>query len=84
MIKVPYFKKEDWLKLKEISADSIPGTYESYINNLNRGLKEYNKNNDKIKKIAINVDELVEYLRLNNLSNISDNRAIYIYNKLSN
>ena len=84
MIKVPYFKKEDWLKLKETSLDTIPGTYESYINNLNKGLKEYNKDNDEIKRIAINVNELIKYLKSNNLPNISDNRAFYINEKITN
>jgi len=82
-IKVPYYSKENWEKLQLISLDSIPGTYESYINDMEKGLIEFNSENREIIRIEVDLDDMNKFLVLNNLPNISENRSYYIHSKIN-
>jgi len=83
-IYVPFYNEDNWKKLKQTSLDSIPGTYESYLSELENGLKKFNKRNKPIIRVEIKLDEMITFLSSNNLTNISDNRNLYINTMLNN
>ena len=77
-LKVPIFRRCDWLKLKASSMDDIPGTYDDYICKLNKRLAAYKRSDEVVREIEIDYEDMLAFLNLMGFSNIADNRARYI------
>lgn len=77
-ITVPIFRRDDWSRLKAASMDEISGTYDEYVHDMKKSLANYNKDNRQVIEVEIDFDDMTTFLSSHGLTNISDNRNLYI------
>jgi hypothetical protein len=78
LLRVPVYRREDWPRIKSLSADDIPGTYDDYSCELKRRLATYKEPNEVVIEVEVDYDDMLEFLRINSLENVADNRMLYI------
>ena len=66
---VAWYVPGQWKKLKEVSSDSLQleATYEEWISNAEKSIAELESKGMIIQRVNIEIDELVEWSKANNI-----------------
>lgn len=83
-IGVSWFQPEQWDRLKEISEDrdELDDTYEDWRRNANKAVQEIRSTGRVVKKVSIDLEELLIWCNENNLAVNGKSRAEYVSRKL--
>ena len=72
-----WFDEEQWKLLKELDPEGLDDTYEEWRNNASKAFSDFQRNGQRIRKIAIDSIKFKNWCEENNLETNGKARAEY-------
>jgi hypothetical protein len=84
VVGVAWYRAEQWQRLREISADrkELEDSYQEWVRNVERAIKELNRNGIQSVKVAVEVEELLKWCQSRNKPVNGEARADFVSEKL--
>jgi hypothetical protein len=81
---VAWYRPEQWQRLREISVDrdELDDTYQEWVRNVEKVIKELNRNGIQCVKVTVEVEELLHWCQSQNIPVNGEARSRYVTEKL--
>ncbi|RZD15564.1 MAG: hypothetical protein EVJ48_01550 [Candidatus Acidulodesulfobacterium acidiphilum] len=79
-IVIAWYKKDEYDKLLRVidDKDSMPSVYEVWLEIATATMQNLRKEGYNVKKVIVNIDELVDWCNVMKKENIAKNRALFV------
>ena len=79
-IVIAWYKKDEYDKLLRVidDKDSMPLNYDDWLEIATAAMENLRKEGHNVKKVVVNIDELVDWCNVMKKENIAKNRALFV------
>ena len=84
VVGIAWYRPEQWQRLREISVDQedLEDAYREWVRNTERAIRELNRNGLQCAKVAVEVEELLQWCQSQNIPVNGEARSRYVTEKL--
>jgi hypothetical protein len=84
LVGIAWYRPEQWQRLREISVDreDLEDTYRDWVRSTERAIRELNRNGLQCTKVAVEVEDLLQWCQSQNIPVSGEARSRYVTEKL--